>query len=245
VVHRDLKPGNILVNKDCSLKICDFGLARGAVDAAAAEPEDDPRHLTEYVVTRYYRAPEIVLLASQYGTPIDIWAVGCILCELVGRKPIFRGKDYMDQLKKIFDVLGAPSPSDLEWLSCCSSAKRFVARFQVLERVSWVELYPEASPRLLDAVDAMIRLNPSERLSAEECMRLPFFEEFYDVKDEERADRTMNWEFDGFVPSRAELQRRLHHECFSYPTFARAVARAEAAREAAEGHWNAHSEGSD
>lgn len=85
VVHRDLKPSNILVNKNCDLKICDFGLARGF-----GQGEEDPA-LTDYVVTRWYRAPEVVLLASEYTKSIDVWSVGCILCELVGRKPIFTG----------------------------------------------------------------------------------------------------------------------------------------------------------
>lgn len=92
VVHRDLKPSNILVNKNCDLKICDFGLARGF-----GNNEDDPT-LTDYVVTRWYRAPEVVLLASEYTKSIDVWSVGCIHCELIGRKPIFTGKDHFDQI---------------------------------------------------------------------------------------------------------------------------------------------------
>ncbi len=111
VIHRDLKPSNILVNKNCDLKICDFGLARGFRD----REHDDP-NLTDYVVTRWYRAPEVVLLASEYTKAIDVWSVGCILCELVGRKALFTGKDHLDQIKKIIDVLGMPSEADLQWL---------------------------------------------------------------------------------------------------------------------------------
>jgi serine/threonine protein kinase len=87
VVHRDLKPSNLLVNADCSLKMCDFGLARES-DTTLSQ------NFTEYVVTRWYRAPEVVLIASEYTKAIDVWSVGCILCELIGRKALFAGKDH-------------------------------------------------------------------------------------------------------------------------------------------------------
>ena len=83
VIHRDLKPSNLLVNKNCDLKICDLGLARGY------QQEDDIK--TEYVVTRWYRAPEVILQASEYTKAVDIWSVGCIFAELLGRSPLFPG----------------------------------------------------------------------------------------------------------------------------------------------------------
>jgi mitogen-activated protein kinase 1/3 len=86
VIHRDLKPSNLLLNKNCDLKICDFGLARGL------ETGDPENILTEYVVTRWYRAPEVILNASNYTKAIDIWSIGCILAELLGRTPLFPGK---------------------------------------------------------------------------------------------------------------------------------------------------------
>ena len=94
VIHRDMKPRNLLLNSNCDLKICDLGLARGVTpdDAAAAE-------LTEYVVTRWYRAPEIMLACQEYTKAIDMWSVGCIFAELLGRKPIFPGDDYIDQAR--------------------------------------------------------------------------------------------------------------------------------------------------
>eukprot|EP00501_MAST-03F_sp_TOSAG23-6_P002492 GSMAST32.ASY1.ANO1.2603.1 assembled CDS len=92
VLHRDLKPSNILLNANCDLKICDFGLSRGT---------DEPSDLTEYVVTRWYRAPEIMLSCQQYSSAIDIWSVGCIFAECLGRLPIFPGNDYINQLQLI------------------------------------------------------------------------------------------------------------------------------------------------
>jgi Protein kinase domain len=105
VLHRDLKPSNLLVNSNCDLKICDFGLARGI----CRDPNDpavsgtsgtsDTMLLTEYVVTRWYRAPEIMLACHEYSYPIDVWSVGCIFAELILRKPYFPGDDYIDQVR--------------------------------------------------------------------------------------------------------------------------------------------------
>jgi len=107
VIHRDLKPGNILVNQNCTVKICDFGLAR-------LEPETGyGGFMTEYVVTRWYRAPEIMLSGQDYNQSIDVWATGCILAEMLLRRPIFPGKNYVDQVRVIVDVIGNPTESGL------------------------------------------------------------------------------------------------------------------------------------
>jgi tRNA A-37 threonylcarbamoyl transferase component Bud32 len=97
VIHRDLKPSNLLVNSNCDLKICDFGLARG-IHQAHGDANAGTMLLTEYVVTRWYRAPEIMLACHEYSKPVDIWSVGCIFAELIQRKPYFPGDDYIDQV---------------------------------------------------------------------------------------------------------------------------------------------------
>jgi len=100
VLHRDLKPSNLLVNSNCDLKICDFGLARGIPDEQDLQ-NGGTMLLTEYVVTRWYRAPEIMLACHEYSYPIDVWSVGCIFAELILRKPYFPGDDYIDQVRDI------------------------------------------------------------------------------------------------------------------------------------------------
>lgn len=95
VLHRDLKPSNLLLNANCDLKIGDFGLAR-------TTSETD--FMTEYVVTRWYRAPELLLNCSEYTAAIDVWSVGCILGEIMTREPLFPGKDYVHQLRLITEV---------------------------------------------------------------------------------------------------------------------------------------------
>ncbi|XP_061852273.1 cyclin-dependent kinase 6 isoform X1 [Colius striatus] len=102
VVHRDLKPQNILVTSNGQIKLADFGLARIYSFQMA---------LTSVVVTLWYRAPE-VLLQSSYATPVDLWSVGCIFAEMFRRKPLFRGNSDVDQLGKIFDVIGLPEEED-------------------------------------------------------------------------------------------------------------------------------------
>jgi mitogen-activated protein kinase 1/3 len=93
VLHRDLKPSNLLLNANCDLKVCDFGLAR-----SAASTDDNSGFMTEYVATRWYRAPEIMLTFKEYTKAIDVWSVGCILAEMLSGKPLFPGKDCMRTL---------------------------------------------------------------------------------------------------------------------------------------------------
>jgi tRNA A-37 threonylcarbamoyl transferase component Bud32 len=97
VLHRDLKPSNLLVNSNCDLKVCDFGLARGIYDNEQMR-DSNKLLLTEYVVTRWYRAPEIMLACHEYDKPVDVWSTGCVLAELLARKPFFPGEDYIDQV---------------------------------------------------------------------------------------------------------------------------------------------------
>ena len=106
MVHRDLKPSNILINENCDLKICDFGLAR----------IQDPQ-MTGYVSTRYYRAPEIMLTWQKYDVEVDIWSAGCIFAEMLEGKPLFPGKDHVNQFSIITELLGTP-PDDVIQTIC-------------------------------------------------------------------------------------------------------------------------------
>ncbi|RKP23198.1 mitogen activated protein kinase [Syncephalis pseudoplumigaleata] len=108
VLHRDLKPSNLLLNANCDLKVCDFGLAR----SANFDEENNAGFMTEYVATRWYRAPEIMLTFKEYTKAIDVWSVGCILAEMLSGRPLFPGRDYHHQLTLILDVLGTPTMED-------------------------------------------------------------------------------------------------------------------------------------
>jgi len=109
VIHRDLKPSNILVNQDCQVKLGDFGLAKGT--------DSDLDHvgfMTEYVATRWYRAPEIMISWKSYTETVDVWSIGCIFAELCQRRPLFPGKDYLHQMKLVLDVIGEPNSAEFK-----------------------------------------------------------------------------------------------------------------------------------
>jgi len=212
VLHRDLKPANLLVNKNCDLKICDFGLARGY-----GKEEDDPT-LTDYVVTRWYRAPEVVLLASEYTMAIDVWSVGCILCELIGRKPIFTGKDHLDQIKKILCVLGAPVPeAELSWLPERSPARGFIKKVPPCPKQPWKSIFgSKASDKAIEAMDRMLAFDPRERYDVAKCLTLAYFESLHMPEDEPTAQKPVDWEFDKFTPTKRILQNRIYEECAAF-----------------------------
>lgn len=210
VVHRDLKPANILVNKNCDLKICDFGLARGF-----GTDEDDPT-LTDYVVTRWYRAPEVVLLASEYTKSIDVWSVGCILCELIGRKPIFTGKDHLDQIKKILVVVGTPTEADLAWLPARSPARNFIKKVPPSTKQAWSSIYPKATPQGIDAIEKMLTFDPTKRADIPTCLELPYYETLHMPDDEPKADTPVDWAFDKFTPTKRLLQNYIYAECWKF-----------------------------
>ena len=127
-----MKPSNLLLNKNCDLKICDFGLARGY--------EESTTTLTEYVVTRWYRAPEVILNASHYTSSLDVWSIGCIFAELLGRAPLFPGDDYLDQIKRTIAALGTPSAEDMDFIAN-GQAKKYIRQLPNRKRQEWTALY--------------------------------------------------------------------------------------------------------
>ncbi|CRK94274.1 CLUMA_CG007789, isoform A [Clunio marinus] len=182
VLHRDLKPSNLLLNTTCDLKICDFGLAR------VADPEHDHTgFLTEYVATRWYRAPEIMLNSKGYTKSIDIWSVGCILAEMLSNRPIFPGKHYLDQLNHILGVLGSPSQEDLDCI-VNEKARSYLQSLPFKPKVPWNKLFPQADQKALDLLGKMLTFNPYKRISVEEALAHPYLEQYYDPADEPVAE---------------------------------------------------------
>jgi len=171
VFHRDLKPSNILVDKKCNVKICDFGLARGV---------QDDEELTEYVVTRWYRAPEVVLDAKHYGAPLDLWSVGCIMAEMFTRRPLFKGEDYADQLKKIFNVIGLPSDEEIRECVTDEGAIRFLGSLPQKPPQDLSKVLKNASEDAVDLVSKLLTFNPKKRIEIDEALNHPFLKKFYD-----------------------------------------------------------------
>jgi len=229
IYHRDLKPANCLVNQDCSVKICDFGLSRAIGDEqphlqalpntprTGAEGEEKrsvpivpgtarlKRHLTGHVVTRWYRAPELILLQENYTEAIDVWSVGCIYAELLGmlegtktedRGPLFPGSscfplspdhkhktDYKfhtrgkhDQLNMIFNLLGTPPEADTELLER-EDAKRYIKCFAARKGEGLPSKFPHVDPTSCELLDLMLRFNPRDRIVVDQALDHRLFTE--------------------------------------------------------------------
>ena len=140
VIHRDLKPRNILVNSNCDLKICDFGLAR-----MASHEKFSGLTMTEYIATRWYRSPEVILSWKQYTAAMDMWAVGCILAELLARKPLFPGKDAFHQIKLIVSILGTPDSDEVDSIQRTKS-RNFVESLSKRPKIPFTHLFPHHPP---------------------------------------------------------------------------------------------------
>ncbi|XP_072455785.1 mitogen-activated protein kinase 1 [Notamacropus eugenii] len=190
VLHRDLKPSNLLLNTTCDLKICDFGLAR------VADPDHDHTgFLTEYVATRWYRAPEIMLNSKGYTKSIDIWSVGCILAEMLSNRPIFPGKHYLDQLNHILGILGSPSQEDLNCIINLK-ARNYLLSLPHKNKVPWNRLFPNADPKALDLLDKMLTFNPHKRIEVEQALAHPYLEQYYDPSDEPVAEAPFKFDME-------------------------------------------------
>ncbi|XP_078159729.1 mitogen-activated protein kinase 5 isoform X2 [Carex rostrata] len=155
VIHRDLKPSNLLLNANCDLKICDFGLAR---------PTSENDIMTEYVVTRWYRAPELLLNSTDYTAAIDVWSVGCIFLELMNRQPLFPGKDHMNQMRLITELIGTPTEEDMGFVRN-EDAKRYMRHLPQFPRKSFVVTFPHVHPTAIDLIERMLTFNPLQRIT--------------------------------------------------------------------------------
>ena len=181
VVHRDLKPGNILVDRNCRLKICDFGLARSCVKQSDT---DSHQLLTMYVTTRWYRSPELLCFSSTYGAAVDMWSAGCIIAELFTRKPLFQGTDPLSQLEQVVKAMGHPSEEDLEAVMN-EGALQFIEALPPGE-ATIDETLANASPLAKDLVCKLLVFNAEKRLDAESALRHEYLSSYYDAERQAR-----------------------------------------------------------
>ncbi|KAJ3286774.1 Mitogen-activated protein kinase [Rhizoclosmatium sp. JEL0117] len=193
VLHRDLKPGNLLVNADCELKICDFGLARGL---AGSEGEDTGGFMTEYVATRWYRAPEIMLRSRSYTKAIDMWSVGCIFAELLGGRALFKGRDYVDQLNQIINILGTPDDDAVLKRMASERSRAYIRSLPRKVQVPWAALFPEATDKALDLLEKLLQFDPEARLTVEQALAHPYLEAYHDLAHEPSHSRLFDFSFE-------------------------------------------------
>eukprot|EP01041_Mallomonas_annulata_P002298 gene2298-4469_t len=172
IIHRDLKPGNLLITRDCKLRITDFGLSRG-INGAASEPIDEP--MTEHVVTRWYRSPELMLCPDGlYTYAVDVWSCGCIMAEMLRRRPLFPGKNFIEQLTLIFDVIGAPKPHETVHIHN-DQAVKYLASQALKQKVALDTLFHRAPVGSLDLMDRLLLFTPEKRPSVDEALESSFF----------------------------------------------------------------------
>ncbi|KAL6944794.1 negative regulator of the PHO system [Hanseniaspora osmophila] len=174
ILHRDLKPQNLLINKNLQLKLGDFGLARAfGIPVATFSSE---------VVTLWYRAPDVLLGSRNYFTSIDMWSCGCIIAEMITGKPLFPGNKDEHQLKLIFEALGTPNVlGDDTW---CRNLPKYTPEIQSLgiypkdmKDVLGITANQNVDPQLLDLLSCLLQLNPDLRISSQQALEHPWFQD--------------------------------------------------------------------
>ncbi|KAG9126616.1 MAP kinase Pmk1 [Ceratobasidium sp. 392] len=217
VIHRDLKPSNLLLNANCDLKVCDFGLARSVKTAEPSGTETG--FMTEYVATRWYRAPEIMLTFKQYTKAIDVWSVGCILAEMLSGKPLFPGRDYHHQLTLILDVLGTPTLDEFYAITTRRS-RDYIRALPFRKRRPFAQLFPNASALAVDFLTKTLTFDPKKRITVEDALCHPYLEAYHDPDDEPVAPPLDPdfFEFDLHKDdiSREQLKQLLYDEIMTF-----------------------------
>ncbi|KAF8085836.1 hypothetical protein N665_0645s0014 [Sinapis alba] len=205
VFHRDLKPSNLLVNANCDLMICDFGHAHATSEHKA---------MTEYVVTRWYHAPELLLNSSVYTSAIDIWSVGCIFLELLTREPVFPGKDHAHQLRLILELLG--SPSEEEFGSLSENAKMYLRQLPFHDRQSFFVKFPNVPYPALDLIMKMLKFDPRQRISVEDALEHPYLREVHDIHDEPVCMTPFNFDVEEQSFTEEEIKELIYREALAF-----------------------------
>ncbi|KAJ8484664.1 hypothetical protein OPV22_017149 [Ensete ventricosum] len=206
VIHRDLKPSNLLLNANCDLKICDFGLAR---------PTSENDIMTEYVVTRWYRAPELLLNSTDYTAAIDMWSVGCIFMELMNRKPLFPGRDHMHQMRLITELIGTPTESELEFI-LNEDARRYMRHLPRYPRQSFATLYPHINPVAIDLIERMLTFDPTKRITVEEALDHPYLERLHDIADEPTCTEPFSFDFEQHALTEDQMKELIYKEAIAF-----------------------------
>lgn len=206
IIHRDLKPNNLLINSDVNLKICDFGLAR----TLTGGKEGHVPVLTDYVATRWYRAPEILLGSSEYSKESDIWSIGCIFAEILTGKPLLPGTSTLNQLHKILEVTGKPSKEDIFSIQS-ELTSSMLESLPKIKTKSFSQIFPIAKSSEIDLLRKLLTFNPSYRLTVEEALKHEYVSLFHNPEKEIVCKKIIKVDLDDNVRSSVkEYRSRLY-----------------------------------
>jgi mitogen-activated protein kinase 15 len=208
IIHRDLKPSNILINSDVNIKLCDFGLAR----SLNSGKDGSLPILTDYVATRWYRAPEILLGSTNYSKEADMWSVGCILAELLCGKALFPGKSTLNQLNKILEVTGKPSKEDIVSIQS-EVAFTMLESLPAIKTKNWNLTFPTATADEIDLLKGLLKFNPNHRLTIDQALSHKYVQDFHDPEKEITCSKTINIGIDDNVKfSVKEYRTKLYED---------------------------------
>ncbi|XP_064400308.1 mitogen-activated protein kinase 14-like [Halichondria panicea] len=180
IIHRDLKPSNVGVSEDCEIKILDFGLGRKT-----------DNEMTGYVMTRYWRAPEVMLSWMHYGQQADIWSVGCVMAELLTGQTLFPGSDYRDHLMKILQICGSPDEELMQKIEG-ESARTYIKSLTTFPKKDFHKFFVGANSVAIDLLEKLLTMDPDRRPTAEQALGHPYFSKYHIVEDEP----TCHWKYD-------------------------------------------------
>uniref|UniRef100_A0A0N5BHX8 Mitogen-activated protein kinase n=1 Tax=Strongyloides papillosus TaxID=174720 RepID=A0A0N5BHX8_STREA len=183
VLHRDLKPSNVLLDADCRIKLADFGLARSLSQLEEYPEGNNMPELTEYVATRWYRSPEILLAAKRYTKGVDIWSLGCILGEMLYGKALFPGTSTINQIERIMNTIPRPSKSDIDSIGSHYAAS-VLDKMPQKTRKPLDSLFINCDPNAIDLVYRILTFAPHKRLTVEQCLVHPYVLQFHNPYDE-------------------------------------------------------------
>jgi mitogen-activated protein kinase 15 len=190
------------------MKLADFGLAR----SIHSVQKDEGPVLTDYVATRWYRAPEILLGSTKYTKGVDIWSIGCIMGELISNKPMFPGTSTMNQLERIISVTGYPSTEDIDSIQSAFAAS-MLESIQDVETKSLKDMYSKAKSDQLDIMKQMLQFNPEKRITAEKCLKHKYVSMFHNPDDEPECKVVIKLYFDDNTKySISDYRERLYSE---------------------------------
>jgi renal tumor antigen len=185
IFHRDIKPENILIESvnevGKGLKLADFGSCRGIY---SKQP------YTEYISTRWYRAPECLLTDGYYGPEMDLWGAGCVMFEITSLYPLFPGSNEVDQINRIHKVLGTP-PQEILAKFKSKGASHINFDFPAQKGIGIPQLIPHASPDAIDLMVKLLKYDAAERITAREAMRHAFFKEVRETEQKQQNEAKM------------------------------------------------------